>query len=111
MLLSKSDFILASSCPKKLVYKKKGYPTANDTNEYMQMLAKGGYVVGLYAQLMYPEGIEVQGGSPELTAAETKRLLSGNENIVLFEASFVSGDKVVRTDILEKKETNSTSLR
>lgn len=103
MLLSKSDFILASSCPKKLVYKKKGYPTANDTNEYMQMLAKGGYVVGLYAQLMYPEGIEVQGGSPELTAAETKRLLSGNENIVLFEASFVSGDKVVRTDILEKK--------
>jgi len=103
MLLSKSDFILASSCAKKLVYKKAGYPTANDTNEYMQMLAKGGYVVGLYAQLMYPDGVEVQGGSAEVTAAETRRLLSENENIVLFEASFVSGDKVVSTDILEKK--------
>jgi len=103
MALSKSDFILASSCPKKLVYKKAGYPTANDTNEYLQMLAKGGYIVGLYAQLMFPDGIEVQGGSPERTAAETKRLLAENENIVLFEASFNSGDKIVRTDILEKK--------
>jgi len=103
MALSKSDFILASSCPKKLVYKKAGYPTANDTNEYLQMLAKGGYIVGLYAQLMYPDGIEVQGGSPEVTAAETKKLLTEYENIVLFEASFNSGDKIVRTDILEKK--------
>lgn len=102
-MLSKSDFILASSCPKKLVYKKAGYPTANDTNEYMQMLAKGGYVVGLYAQLMYPDGIEVQGGSPGETAVETRRLIDENENIVLFEASFVSEGKVVRTDILEKK--------
>ncbi len=103
MALSKSDFILASSCPKKLVYKKAGYPTANDTNEYLQMLAKGGYIVGLYAQLMYPDGIEIQGGSPEVTAAETKKLLTEYENIVLFEASFNSGDKIVRTDILEKK--------
>jgi len=103
MPLSKSDFILASSCPKKLVYKKAGYPTANDTNEYMQMLAEGGYIVGLYAQLMFPDGIEVHGGSPERTAAETKRLLEENENIVLFEASFMSAEKIVRTDILEKK--------
>ena len=102
-MLSKSDFILASSCPKKLVYKKAGYPTANDTNEYMQMLAKGGYIVGLYAQLMFPDGMEVQGGSPEKTAAETKKLLEENQNIILFEASFMSGDKIVRTDILEKK--------
>lgn len=102
-MLSKSDFVLASSCPKKLVYKKAGYPTANDTNDYMLMLAKGGYVVGLYAQLMYPDGLEVQGGSPESTATETSRLLEENDNIVLFEASFVAGGKVVRTDILEKK--------
>src|SRR5688500_13726314 len=104
MPLSKSDFILASSCAKKLVYKKAGYPISNDTNEYMQMLARGGYVVGLYAQLMYPEGIEVEGGTPEKTSNETRRLLSENENITLFEACFVAGEKVVRTDILVKKE-------
>jgi len=37
--LSQSDFQLASSRPKKLVYKKAYYPTVNDTNEYMEMLA------------------------------------------------------------------------
>lgn len=103
MLLSKSDFILACSCPKKLVFKKAGYPTTKDTNEYMQMLAKGGYIIGLYAQLMYPDGIEIKSGSPEQAAEETRRLLLENENITLFEACFLTGGKVVRTDILEKK--------
>ncbi len=36
-LLSKSDFKLASTCPKKLVYKKAAYPTMNDASEYMEM--------------------------------------------------------------------------
>ena len=58
--LSKSDFQLASSCPKKLVYKKNGYPTANDTNEFMEMLAKGGYIVGEMATLLFPTGIEIR---------------------------------------------------
>ena len=31
--LSKSDFQLASSCAQKLVYKKKGYDSSNDTDE------------------------------------------------------------------------------
>lgn len=74
-MLSKSDFILACSCPKKFVYKKAGYPTTNDTNEYMQILAKGGYIIGLYAQLMFPDGIEIKSGSPEKAAEETRQLL------------------------------------
>ncbi len=59
--LSKSDFQLALSCPKKLVYKKENYPTTNDTNEYMEMLAKGGYIIGEMAKLYYPTGIEIEG--------------------------------------------------
>jgi hypothetical protein len=57
--LSKSDFQLASSCPKKLVYKKAFYPTANDTNEYMEMLAQGGYIVGKMATILFNDGIEI----------------------------------------------------
>ena len=38
--LSKSDFKLASSYPKKLVNKKAQYPTSNDTNKYMEMPAQ-----------------------------------------------------------------------
>jgi len=103
MPLSKSDFKIASSCAKKLVYKKANYVTKNDANEYMEMLAKGGHIVGKYAQLMYPVGIEIKSPTIDDAIAETRRLLSENENIILFEATIFSKDKVVRIDILEKK--------
>jgi hypothetical protein len=63
--LSKSDFQLASSCAQKLVYKKKGYDSSNDTDEYMMMLAQGGYIVGKMATMLFPEGIEVEGSTTE----------------------------------------------
>src|SRR5687768_14863600 len=102
MPLSKSDFILASSCPKKLVYKKQGYPTSNDGKEYMEMLAKGGYIVGKYAQLMYPGGIEIAAASNEDAVEQTRQLICLHENVVLFEAAFGVNEKIVRTDILIK---------
>ena len=98
--LSKSDFQLASTCPKKLVYKKQGYPTTNDTNEYMEMLAKGGYVVGMMATLFYPNGVEITGNTQE--AIEKTNEYLKQENCVLFEAAIQSGVKLVRVDILEK---------
>lgn len=103
MPLSKSDFILACSCPKKLVYKKQGYPTGNDTNEYLQMLAQGGYIVGKYAQLMYPQGIEIEAPTNQEAVEKTNQLLASHDNIVLFEAAFSSNNKIVRTDILVKE--------
>jgi hypothetical protein len=98
--LSKSDFQLASTCPKKLVYKKQGYPTTNDTNEYMEMLAKGGYVVGLMATLQYPDGVEITGNTKE--AIEKTNEYLKQENCVLFEAAIQSGEKLIRVDILQK---------
>jgi len=98
--LSKSDFQLASTCPKKLIYKKQGYPTTNDTNEYMEMLAKGGYVVGLMATLQYPDGVEITGNTKE--AIEKTNEYLKQENCVLFEAAIQSGEKLIRVDILEK---------
>lgn len=105
--LSKSDFQLASTCPKKLIYKKAFYPTSNDGNEYMEMLAQGGYIVGKMATLLYPEGIEVEGKTQECIA-KTQTLLQ-QENVVLFEPAIVSGQKLVRVDIL-LKEGNSFHL-
>lgn len=99
--LSKSDFQLASSCPKKLVYKKAYYPTANDTNDYMEMLAQGGYVVGKMATMLYPEGIEVEGNTQDCIV-QTQTLLE-QENVVLFEPAIVSGQRLVRVDILVKQ--------
>lgn len=100
MYLSKSDFQLASSCPKKLVYKKANYPTANDTNEYMEMLAQGGYVVGKMATLLFSDGIEIEGNTQD--CIEKTQTLLQQENVVLFEPAIVSGQKLVRVDILVK---------
>ena len=102
-MLSKSDFKIASSCCKKLVYKKASFETTNDANEYMEMLAQGGHIIAKYAQLTYPNAIEVKGETLDAAIFETKKLIEQNENIILFEATFLSNGKVVRTDILEKK--------
>ena len=99
--LSKSDFQLASTCSKKLLYKKQGYPTSNDANEYMEMLAKGGFFVGMMAKLMYPTGFEVMGNTNEAIQRTNEYLKQ--KNCILFEAAFQSGEKLVRVDILEKK--------
>ena len=103
-MLSKSDFQIASTCSKKLVYKKESFETMNDGNEYMEMLAQGGHIVAKYAQLTFPGGVEVKGESLDVVIAETKKLIQENDNITLFEATFSSNGKIVRTDILEKKK-------
>ncbi|MHA8103779.1 DUF2779 domain-containing protein [Aquirufa nivalisilvae] len=102
MNLSKSDFQLASSCAQKLVYKKKGYTSSNDTDEYMTMLAQGGYIVGKMATLLFPEGIEVEGNTEE-SLRITKDLIEKNESITLFEPAFEYNQRLARIDIFVKK--------
>lgn len=99
-MLSKSDFQLASSCPKKLVYKKKGYLTANDTDEYMEMLAKGGYIIGTMATYLFPTGIEIKGDTKE-SLKITKEYLA-QDQCILFEAAIEIEGKIIRIDILQK---------
>ena len=102
-MLSNSNFIIAQSCATKLYYATNKYPKNTDTNEYMAMLAEGGYMVRKLAQLLYPEGIEVktENGS-SYAVKETEELLSSHENITLFEASISINNKIIRIDILRK---------
>jgi len=66
--LSKSDFKVAHTCPTKLWYKKHAFPTSTDQNEYMKMLADGGFMFGKLAMLLFPEGIEITGSYDEAIA-------------------------------------------
>jgi len=101
-LLSKSDYKIAHDCPTKLYYKKKHYPNLNDENEYLQQLARGGYMVGKLATLLYPNGIEIDTGSNHEEAIKKTQELLKLENITLFEAAIESHGKIIRVDILEK---------
>jgi hypothetical protein len=102
--LSKSDFKVAQSCPTKLFYKKQKYVSAKDSNEYLALLADGGFMIGKLAQMLYPDGIEiVEGrGIQELAIEQTEKLLSENENITLFEPAIFINNQLVRIDILIK---------
>lgn len=101
--LSKSDFKIAQSCITKLFYKKNGFPSADEQNEYLLLLADGGYMVGKMAQLLYEQGIEIttDKGTPE-AIVKTEEYLK-NENIILFEPAISINNKLIRIDILVKK--------
>ncbi len=97
--LSKSDFKVADNCMKKLKYKKLHYPSSMEENDFMKMLAEGGYVVGKLAQLVHP-GILVTGITSEALQKTTELLKQ--EKVVLHEAAIQSGQKIIRIDILKK---------
>jgi len=100
--LSKSDFKVAQTCPTKLYYKKNGYPSADQEDDYLMMLADGGYMVEKIAKLLHPEGLEMKyGGAHEQAAQETLNALAA-EQTTLFEATLMSGGKLARVDILKK---------
>lgn len=103
--LSKSDFQLATSCVQKLVYKKKKYNSSNDTDEYMMMLAQGGYIVGKMATMLYPEGIEVAGSTTE-SLLKTKEYIQNHDSITLFEPTFEFNQRLSRIDIFVKNGNN-----
>jgi hypothetical protein len=102
--LSKTDFKVARTCAAKLYYRKLGYPSVRDEDEYLQFLADGGYMVEAIAKLCYQEGIEIGfDNDPEESAAETMRLLRAHETVTLFEAALLFGQKLARVDILRKQ--------
>ncbi|NQW27890.1 MAG: DUF2779 domain-containing protein [Flammeovirgaceae bacterium] len=100
LTLSKTDFKVASTCAQKLVYRKQNYPNNLQENEFMKLLADGGYMIGAMANLLYP-GTEITGST--LEALEQTRILLQQDEITLHEAAIQSGQKLVRIDILMKR--------
>ena len=115
--LSKSDFKVAQDCPTKLYYRKLKYPSTMDENEYLKLLAEGGYAVGLLAQLLHPGGVDLGDiGDPAEALRRTNELMQ-QENVTVFEAAIQHGSYLVRVDVLVKRgsvveliEVKSTSV-
>ena len=101
--LTKSRFKMAVECPTKLYYaSNKAYANTNNENEFLAMLADGGFQVGELAKLMYPGGIEVSTKNVEDAVAQTAELLK-QENVTVFEPAIVHGHFLVRVDVLIKR--------
>ena len=102
LLISKTDYKVARSCPTKLYYRMNKYPSAKDGDEYMELLAEGGYMIGAIATLLFDNPILVDEPDHDKAVALTQEYFK-QENIILLEAAFESQGKFARPDILIKQ--------
>jgi hypothetical protein len=103
LYLSKSDFKVARTCPTKLYYKKNRYPSLQDEDPYLELLADGGFMVETMAKLLFPQGREIgRWDRPDEAFEETRRALEEGDG-ALFEATLVHGRMMARVDILERR--------
>ena len=103
--LSKSDFKLARTCATKLYYRELGYPTTLDEDEYLQLLAEGGYMVEVLAKQLFPDGEAMtygRGNDAFRMAADMTATKLAAGNCTLFEATLLKGGRVARVDILRR---------
>lgn len=101
--LSKSDFQVARSCGTKLYYRKLNYPSNRDEDEFLKMLAQGGYMLEAIAKLLFPEGIKLTENADILTTSRATIDALKAKQITLFEATLWSKGKYARVDILVKQ--------
>ncbi len=101
LALSKTDYKIARSCHTKLYYRMLKYPSNKDEDEYMELLAQGGYMIGAIASLLFPEAIAIYEPNHDKAVQITQEHLQ-KENVTLLEAAFVSNGKFARPDILIK---------
>ena len=101
--LTKSRFKLAVECPRKLYYtgKPDRYPDVMADDDFLAMLAEGGYQVGALAKLGYPDGIEIHETDHAAATAMTQEYLT-REHVVLFEPAICIAGFLIRIDILIK---------
>lgn len=101
--LTKSRFKLAVECPSKLFYTGKPgeYRDSMAEDEFLAMLAEGGYQVGELAKLRYPDGIEIREKTHAVAEAQTRAYLA-RDSVVLFEPAIRVDNLFVRIDILVK---------
>jgi hypothetical protein len=101
--LTKSRFKLAIECPTKLFYTgKPEYANTNSDDEFLAMLADGGFQVGELAKLMYPDGVDIKTKDVGAAIAETSELLK-QDTVTVFEPAIVYEGFLVRVDVLIKR--------
>lgn len=103
--LSKSRYKLATSCPTKLYYSSHPeiYLNNNDENEFLTILAEGGYQVGKLAELKFTNSsaVSIETLNTKEAIAQTEDALK-RDSVIIFEAAFAFNNLLVRTDVLVK---------
>lgn len=100
---TKSRLKLAMECPRKLYYSQnKEYDNQKVEDPFLMELANGGFQVGELAKHYYAGGYDLRDLSMVEAIEKTKSLLTLDE-VIIYEATFISNNLLVRSDILVKK--------
>jgi hypothetical protein len=101
--LTKSLYMVAHDCPRKLYYQQRPDVYQNNKLEdaFLASMVEGGLQVGALAKLKYAGGQEIRALDPNEAVSETDRLLQ-QRNVTLYEAAFRYENLFVRVDILVK---------
>jgi hypothetical protein len=108
--LTKSLMNIAFKCPRKLYYHTNPeiYQNDNIADPFLEALAEGGFQVGALAKIYHPEGVDLANLSTEDALTQTKALLT-QDKVIIFEATFIYDNLLVKIDIL-KKDGNQVEL-
>lgn len=107
--LSKSDYNLARTCDTKLYFRENRYPDNGDYSPYVRLLAEGGFMVDALARAQRPGGVLLDPTwDPVADFAKTRELLE-RDTVTIFQGTLLSGKRLARVDIIEKRG-NEVSL-
>lgn len=107
--LSKSDYNLARTCDTKLFFRENRYPDNGAYSPYVRLLAEGGFMVDALARAQRPGGVLLDPTwDPVADFARTRELLE-RDTVTIFQGTLLSGKRLVRVDIIEKRG-NEVSL-
>src|SRR5690606_506916 len=107
--VTKSDIVLGRSCLKAAYLKFHNPELADPTDPYLELMARRGDHVGLFAQKEFPKGVNAEvKGKIELGLAKTQELLKDPKINTIFEASFLHDGVFVRCDIIHRPENSKT---
>ena len=85
------------------------YPSNSDGDEFIELLADGGYMIGAMASLLFPKAILVDEPN-HFKAMQLTDDYFQKENVILLEAAFESNGKFARPDILIKEGNQLTLI-
>ena len=111
-ILSKSTFIRGTQCLKSLYLNKNRPFLRNRLSDAQRAVFKRGTDVGVLAQQLFPEGINLKPRSPALyrkQVDETTAVIRNNSHFTLYEATFQYDRLLAILDILVKSQNGWTA--
>lgn len=113
MYLTKTDFVHYLQCPRSLwllKHKPEVYPH-KEYSDFLKKIAREGYEIERYAQILFPDGLSLPSGGDVATAStKTQEAITKKTN-TLFQAAVLTEDGLfARADILSGDDDSAYNL-